>query len=210
MGYSRIYLVDDDDGVLLSTQALLELFELKATLYSSGAKLLEDVECFSSGCMIVDYEMPGMSGLELINEVRARGKNFPFLLVSAHATIPIAVEAVKLGAVNIIEKPYRADKFIENVNLMLQLSRQLDDEQSAQEQQDDPRALLTPREMQVLEFVVQGHLSKHIAALLNISCKTVEVHRSNITKKFKVDSVAQLVGRVLQLDPEVLSRNSRA
>ncbi len=210
MGCSRIYLVDDDDAVRLSTQALLEMFGLQATLYSSGAAMLQDLKWINGGCMLVDYEMPDMSGLQLIHEVRARGKNLPFLLVSAHATIPIAVEAVKLGAVNIIEKPYRADKFIENVNTMLQLSRRMDEEQSAQEQQVDPRSLLTPRELQVLEFVVQGHLSKQIAALLNISCKTVEVHRSNITKKFKVDSVAQLVGRVLQIDPEMLNKSSLA
>ena len=207
MPYRKVYIVDDDDGVRLSTQALLELYEIEAVLYSSAAELLHDVERLNYGCLIVDYQMPGMSGLELIAAVRAHGKTLPFLLVSGYATIPIAVQAVKLGAVNIIEKPYQPKQFIDNINAMLDISRQQREEQIALNEMDDPRLLLTPREAEVLELVVQGLLSKQIATMLNISCKTIEVHRSNIAKKFKVDSVAQLVGRVLQLDPDLLNRN---
>ena len=201
-----VYFVDDDEGIRISMQALLNLEGFQTKLYASGRELLADVDSMSSGCLVVDFRMPEMSGLQLIQQVRERGSNMPFLLISGCATISMAVEAMKLGACNIIEKPFDPKDFLDSVHATLEESQRM--LQAPHEMDnDDPRRLLTPREKQVLEMVVTGQLTKNIAKLLGISTKTVEVHRSNITKKFRVDSVAQLVTRVLALDPHLLEQS---
>ena len=200
-----VYFVDDDEGIRISMQALLNLEGFQTKLYASGRELLADVDSMTVGCLVVDFRMPEMSGLQLIQEVRNRGSNMPFLLISGCATISMAVEAMKLGACNIIEKPFDPKDFLDSVHATLEESRRL--QQPTDElDSDDPRKLLTPREKQILEMVVTGQLTKNIAKSLGISTKTVEVHRSNITKKFRVDSVAQLVTRVLALDPHLLAQ----
>ncbi len=203
MTQPTVYFVDDDEGIRVSMQALLKLEGFHTKMYASGRELLDDIESLNDGCLVVDFRMPEMSGLQLIREVRARGNDLPFLLISGCATIPMAVEATKLGAVNIIEKPFEPLDFIAYIHATLeegQRNRCAADSAS----NDDPRRLLTSREKQVLELVVSGELTKNIAKSLGISTKTVEVHRSNITKKFRVDSVAQLVARVIALDPKLI------
>lgn len=203
MSPPSVFFVDDDEGIRISMQALLKLEGIDSKLYSSGGELLADIDSMICGCMIVDFRMPEMSGLQLIREIRERGSQLPFLLISGCATIAMAVEAMKLGAVNIIEKPFDPREFLECVHATLEESRRM--QATSDDDDDDPRKLLTPREKQVLELVVDGELTKNIAKSLGISPKTVEVHRSNITKKFRVDSVAQLVTRVIALDPSLLA-----
>ena len=205
MTQPTVYFVDDDEGIRISMQALLNLEGFHTKLYASGRELLADIDSIGVGCLVVDFRMPEMSGLQLVQEVRSRGSNVPFLLISGCATIPMAVDAMKLGACNIIEKPFDPKDFLESLRASIEESRrmhELDDQK-----QDDPRKLLTPREHEVLGMVVAGQLTKNIAKSLGISTKTVEVHRSNITKKFRVDSVAQLVTRVLSLQADRMARH---
>lgn len=207
-----VYFVDDDEGIRISMQALLTMEGFRTQLYASGRELLADADHLAYGCMVVDFKMPEMSGLQLVSEIRARGCQMPFLLISGCATISMAVEAMKLGAVNIIEKPFDPPDFLDSVRATLEESRRMrmatQEAQSETPLDDDPRALLTPREKEVLELVVAGELTKNIARALGISTKTVEVHRSNITKKFRVDSVAQLVKRVLTRDLSPSARSA--
>ncbi len=203
-----VYFVDDDEGIRVSMQALLQLDGLPSKFYASGRELLDDIDAIDEGCLVVDFRMPEMSGLQLVREVRARGSDLPFLLISGCATISIAVEAMKLGAVNIIEKPFDPAEFLACVHATFEESKRMHKLASESDLEDDPRSLLTPREKQVLEMVVAGELTKNIAKSLGISTKTVEVHRSNITKKFRVDSVAQLVARVYSLDPQLVRTRS--
>ncbi len=202
-----VYLVDDDEGIRESLQALLKFANLQTKVYASGRELLADLESMKHGCLVVDFKMPEMSGLQLIREIRARGIQEPFLLISGCASISMAVEAMKLGAINIIEKPFDPSEFLETVQATLVESARMHADSLAAD--DDPGKLLTPREKQVLDLVVAGELTKNIAKTLGISTKTVEVHRSNITKKYRVDSVAQLVTRVIALDPTRLRDHSK-
>lgn len=204
-----IYFVDDDEGIRVSMQALLNFEGYRTQFFASGRELLNQLESLEPGCLVVDFRMPEMSGLQLIREIRDRGVDMPFLLISGCATINIAVEAMKLGAVNIIEKPFEPIDFLAYVQATLLESKRLQEEKAelAERADADPRKLLTPREKQVLELVVAGELTKNIAKTLGISVKTVEVHRSNIAKKFRVDSVAQLITSYLALDPHFLTRH---
>ncbi len=162
-----VYFVDDDEGIRISMQALLNLEGFHTKIYASGRELLADVDSMTVGCLVVDFRMPEMSGLQLIQQVRERGTNMPFLLISGCATISMAVEAMKLGACNIIEKPFDPKDFLDAVHATLEESRRMWHE--ADELADDPRKLLTPREKQVLDMVVSGQLTKNIAKELALA-----------------------------------------
>lgn len=205
MAKTTVYLVDDDEGIRTFISALLQLHGYKVKLYASGKELLAEIDKTTFGCLIVDFRMPEMSGLQLIHEVRNLGAAIPFVLLSGCATISMAVEAMKLGAVTIIEKPFDPPELLKAVQETLAESERIHDAFKIKESQTDFCQLLTPREREILRLVVSGCMTKNIARTLGISTKTVEVHRSNITKKFRVDSVAQLIGRVLTIDPHFLS-----
>ncbi len=198
-----IHFVDDDEGIRLTVDALLKMEGLKPRVYASGPELLSNISAIKRGCLVTDFNLPEMNGLQLIRAVRAAGSNIPFLLISGYASISMAVEAMKLGAVNILEKPFSPSEFLSSIRATLVESNRrqaLADQNMASHDAHDS---LTPREKQVLEMVVEGYLTKQIAKSLGISAKTVEVHRSNITKKFGVSSVAQLITRVLTLEPQL-------
>ncbi len=158
-----VYFIDDDEGIRISMQALLKLEGIESQLYASGRELLADVHSMKHGCMVVDFKMPEMSGLQLIREMRQLGSTLPFLLISGCATISMAVEAMKLGAVNIIEKPFDPGEFLASVRATLEESKRMHATADDAVADSDPRELLTPREKQVLELVVAGELTKNIA-----------------------------------------------
>jgi len=194
---STVYVVDDDLGMRESISYVLSKAEINSKEYASGKDLLDDLDGQSPGCMVVDFQMPDESGLKLMEQVRSRFGQVPFVLVTGHGTVPLTVEAMKLGAVTVLEKPFHPEEFVSSVREMMAIESQR--RQAMQQKQAvlDRMSSLTAREQEIAELVVSGSLTKQIAKLLGISTKTVEVHRSHITKKLGVESVAQLVNLVL-------------
>jgi FixJ family two-component response regulator len=188
-----VWVVDDDEGMRNSTSFVLGKAGVHCSEFASGADALEEQELSCPQCVVVDFKMPDLNGLEFITQFQNDHGKVPFVLITGHGTVALAVEAMKLGAVTVLEKPFKYEKLIDAVKTAVEM----DSERRARENQ---KALvvhrlqsLTARERQVADLVVEGKLSKQIAKLLSISPKTVEVHRSRITKKMEVESVAQLV-----------------
>ncbi len=193
-----VYVVDDDDGMRNSMSFVLKKAEIACQSYSSGKEFLDEWNGINPGCLVVDFQMPEMSGLKLIQEARIRHGMIPFVLVTGHGTVAMAVEAMKLGAVTVIEKPFHHGLFIDAVRAAMAIDIQRRELEKQQFELTNRLKLLTAREREIANLVVDGNLTKQIAKLLGISTKTVEVHRSHITKKLGVESVAQLVRMVMR------------
>jgi FixJ family two-component response regulator len=187
---AQILLVDDNDEFRESTCWLLEDAGFEVSPFASATALLEALESGGLGgapaCIVSDIRMPRMSGIELQQELKRRGVELPLVFVTAHADIPLAVEAMRNGAVNFIEKPF------DPITLVHALRTATD---RIAEGGSNPAVMekLTPRERQVLELVVAGKLNKTIADVLGISIKTVELHRSNLMAKLGARNVAEVI-----------------
>ena len=197
---TAVYLVDDDPSMTDLMAAFLNTNGISTRAFSSGRQCLEALREPFPICLVVDFQMPEISGLEMIREFRKRHYWLPFILVTGRGTVDIAVDAMKLGAITVIEKPIDPSAFVVavcNAISVEQLRR------SAFEELDRFRKkfnLLTSRERQVADLVIEGNATKQIAKSLGISVKTVEVHRGRITKKLEVTSVAQLVKLFLEAE----------
>ncbi|MCC6510317.1 MAG: response regulator transcription factor [Pirellulaceae bacterium] len=194
-----VYIVDDDDVVCDYLTQLLERAGIASQAFSSGELLLDAWHDLIPGCFVLDYHLPAMSGLQLIEEIRSRGSTVPFLIITGFGTVPMTVDAMKNGAVTVIEKPFKGQRFIEQVRELITHSEHARVESQRQEELQNRVKLLTTREREIMDLVVGGNLTKQIAKRLGISTKTVEVHRSHITKKLGVESVAQLVKMVMSI-----------
>jgi two-component system, LuxR family, response regulator FixJ len=194
------YLVDDDESMTLLMSSFLAKDGIPSRSFTSGTQFLAELDDSTPCCLVVDFQMPEMSGLELIHAVRMRHPHMPFVLVTGKATVAIAVVAMKLGAITVIEKPFVREDFVESVRAAISAEKA---EREAYQKlliYKERLGLLTMREREVADLVVKGNLTKQIAKSLGISIKTVEVHRSKITKKLGVNSVAQLVKMYVELD----------
>jgi len=192
-----VYVVDDDDAVRDSVQWLLEASRYRVIGFDSAEKFLASHDPAAIAVAIFDVRMPGMSGLELQEQLVARKSQLPIIFITGHGDVPMAVSTMKKGAVDFIEKPFDQAALKALVERMLTEARS---RASATERQRLSEALLsklTPREQQVLERIVAGRLNKQIADDLGISIKTVEAHRANIMDKMNANTVADLMRTVL-------------
>ena len=190
---STIYVVDDDEAVRDSLQWLLEGKGYRVHCFASSESFLSSFDPNEVACLFVDIRMQGMSGLELQDKLIERQSPLPIVFITAHGDVPMAVETMKKGALDFIQKPFDENQLIALVEKMQASARTA----FAQHQQASTRDLLmsklTTREAQVLERIVAGRLNKQIADDLNISIKTVEAHRANIMNKFRANTVADLL-----------------
>jgi two-component system, LuxR family, response regulator FixJ len=190
---SIVHVIDDDDDVRDSVRLFLttEGFEVKT--YPSAIDFLAQWNIKEPGCVVTDVRMPGMSGLDFLAHVAERGLAFPVILITAHADVPLAVRAMKLGAVDLIEKPFRPEDLIGVVRDVV--SREIDDASrtAARAEFRSRLAGLSRRESEVLAGLVEGQSNKAIAQELGISPRTVEVHRANVMRKTKASSLSDLV-----------------
>lgn len=193
IGKADVWVVDDDEGMRNSTSFVLSKAGVQCSEFASGAEALETQNLNCPQCLVVDFKMPDLNGLEFVSQFQNDHGNVPFVLITGHGTVAMAVEAMKMGAVTIIEKPFKYEKLIDAVKAAIAADAKRRNRESQQSQIASRLHALTPRERQIADLVVEGKLSKQIAKLLSISPKTVEVHRSRITKKMEVESVAQLV-----------------
>ncbi len=192
----KVFIVDDDEAVCDSLDVLLTSMGLETRVYHSGQDFLDRYDQ-SPGCLLLDVRMPGMSGMELQKRLVELNHQLPIVFISGHGDIPMAVEAMKLGAVDFLPKPFRDQDLLDCVQKALDRV----DAESAQAKQDaNVKAQLdslTPREREVLGYLMDGAANKVIAIELNISPRTVEIHRARVMEKMGVRTLPDLVKRVL-------------
>jgi FixJ family two-component response regulator len=192
-----IHVVDDDEALRDSLVWLLESEGYQAATYASAEDFLAVWTPEMRGCALLDVRMPGMSGLELFEKLVAQHSTLPVAFITGHGDVPMAVAALKKGAVDFIEKPFNDREMLKLIEQCLTTDR----EQHTQRRQDAETARrleqLTSREREVLELIVAGRLNKQIADDLGISIKTVEVHRARVMEKMNVSSLAELVQQVM-------------
>jgi len=194
-----VYIVDDDNGVRSSIRVLMKSVGLPATPFASAHEFLASYQSFQSGCIVLDIRMPGMSGLELQEELNRRGAVIPVIFITGHGDIPMAVEAMRHGAFDFIQKPFRDQDLIDRVQEAL-----VRDQETREALQEHGRirariASLTPREHEVLELLTKGQANKVMAHELGLSQRTVEIHRAHVMEKMGAKSVAQLVRMTMDL-----------
>jgi two-component system response regulator FixJ len=185
-----VHIVDDDDAVRQSLAFLLSSAGLPVRLYDSAATFLAGLSTPQDGCLITDVRMPGMSGIDLLKALREKACSMPAIVITGHGDVPLAVEAMKAGAVDFIEKPFEEEAILTAVRRAL--------EQGSAENGDGivvaaKLASLSERERQVLEGLVAGHPNKTIAHELGISPRTVEVYRANLMAKMQAKSLSELI-----------------
>ena len=188
-----VYVVDDDEAVRDSVQWLLEGQDFRVRCFESAETFLARYDPREVACLIVDIRMDGMSGLELQDRLVERGSPLPIAIITGHGDIPLAVDTMKKGALDFIQKPFKEEQLISLVERMLEQARANFSEQQLSASRDALLAKLTGREAQVLERIVAGRLNKQIADDLGISIKTVEAHRANIMEKLGANTVADLL-----------------
>ncbi len=198
---SIVHVVDDDPQLLKSLRWLLESVGLTVATFKSAQDFLADFDPAQAGCVLLDVRMPGMSGLELTQHLQSQNHAIPIILFTGHGEVSMAVQAMKDGAFDFIEKPYNEQKLLDRINDAIEHDRQTRLESAERDQALARIAQLTPREREVMDLIVEGLANKQIAARLGISEKTVEVHRSRARSKLGATSVADLVKIALCANP---------
>ena len=188
-----VYVVDDDEAVRDSVQWLLEGQDFRVRSFESSEVFLARYDPREVACLIVDIRMDGMSGLELQDRLIERNSPLPIAFITGHGDVPLAVDTMKKGAMDFIQKPFKEEQLVPLVERMLEQARANFAEQQQAASRDALLSKLTGREAQVLERIVAGRLNKQIADDLGISIKTVEAHRANIMEKLGANTVADLL-----------------
>jgi len=197
-----VFVVDDDDAVRGSLRLLLKSVGLAAQPYGSAQEFLQHYTPEQPGCLVLDVRMPGMSGLELQQQLNVRGAVLPVIFITGHGDVPMAVEAMQHGAFDFLQKPFRDQDLIDRIQRALEKDRGYRQELRKREQIRERRDSLTPREQEVLELVTSGKANKVMAADLGVSQRTVEIHRARVMEKMGAASLAQLVRMVIDLRSE--------
>jgi FixJ family two-component response regulator len=196
-----IFVVDDDQAARESLCWLIESVGLRVRCFASAREFLEGHDRSAQGCLLVDVRMPGMSGLELQERLLAEGSQLPVIVLTGHGDVPMAVRAMKAGAVDFVQKPFNDQALLDGIRRALEAGAAA--RQAAQRRQEASQRLasLSAREAEVLRELLAGKPNKVIAASLGIAEKTVEIHRANLMRKTGVRSVAELVRLTLQALP---------
>ncbi|MES2217878.1 MAG: response regulator transcription factor [Pseudomonadota bacterium] len=193
-----VYVVDDDQAMVESLSWVIESVGLKVKTHTRAQDFLDEYNPQQSGCILLDVRMPGMSGPELQTRLAALGvPALPIIFISGHGDVPLAVRVMKAGAVDFLTKPFNDQVLLESINKALRLDKTNREKQQENAQAEAKFALLSHREVQVLQGIVAGKQNKVISAELKISLKTVEAHRASVMKKMGVKSVPELVKLVL-------------
>jgi FixJ family two-component response regulator len=195
-----VFVIDDDKAVRHFLRGLIASVNLRVEAFASAQEFLAAYRSSSPGCLLLDIRMPGMSGLELQQELSVRGIDLPVIVLTGHGDVQVAVHAMKAGAVDFIEKPFNNELLLDRVQKAVAKSVDTYENRIKRDEILNRRKLLTPRERQVLDLVVAGESNKGIARHLHISDKTVEIHRANVMGKMQAKSLADLVKIVSTLE----------
>jgi two-component system response regulator FixJ len=194
-----IALIEDDDAVLRSLSMLLENRGIQVRTYSSAESFLDALAAETPECIVSDIRMPGMSGMELQEEIRRRHATVPVILITGHGDIAMAVQAIKQGAFDFIEKPFDDERLIASISQALESGQRLRIEQSERAALEGRAAELSPRQIEVMHLVADGLSNKEIALKLDISPRTVENYRAWVMEKMAANNLADLVRKVIAL-----------
>jgi len=194
-----VYVVEDDEAVRDSLELLLKSDGKPVKTYESASAFLKDYSDKMAGCIVLDIRMPGMDGMELQKKLNEKHSILPIIFVTGHGDVPMAVDAMKEGAVDFIQKPYREEALLEKIEAALE--QDLEQRKTLDEKQEIIRRIksLTPREHEIMDRMIAGQANKVIAIELEISQRTVEIHRSRVMHKMGTHSLAHLVRMVLSV-----------
>ena len=199
---ATVFVVDDDEGVRNSLRFLLKSVGLASRTLASASEFLDSYKPSQPGCLVLDVRMPGMSGLELQQQLNLRGATIPVIFITGHGDVPMAVEAMQHGAFDFLQKPFRDQELIDRIQRALERdarSRTVLAQHARIRQRIES---LTPREREVLTLMTKGKPNKVMAAELGVSQRTIEIHRARVMEKTAAASLAQLVRMVMDLETE--------
>lgn len=188
-----VFIVDDDEGVRDGLGLLLETVGQSCQSFSDALEFLDHYNPEMGGCLVLDIRMPRMTGLDLQKLINQKGWTIPIIFITGHGDIPMAVEAMRRGALDFIRKPFREQKLLDRINEALNVDADKRRELMSSNAVRGRIATMTEREREVFDLVAQGEMNKVIGASLGISERTVEVHRAQVMKKLDVKTLAQLV-----------------
>lgn len=194
-----VFVVDDDDEVRDSLRWLIESVGLQVRSFSSAQSFLDSYTDSAPGCLVLDIRMPGMSGLDLQEELSGRGIELPVIVVTAYGDVQTAVRAMKAGAVDFVEKPIGEQGLLDQIQKAIAEDLKNNEKRAVQREVKQRYERLTPREKEVMALVVDGLSSKEIAQQIDVSFKTVEAHRAKIMRKMEAKSVPHLIRTSLSL-----------
>jgi FixJ family two-component response regulator len=188
-----VFIVDDDDSVRKALTRLVKSVDLNVETFASADDFLKRDSHNGPACLVLDIRMPGLSGLDLQDELVAAGRTLPIIFISAHGNIPLSVRAMKAGAVDFIEKPFEDQTLLDAIHQSLKEDRQAKLKQAELREIQRRVDSLTPREREVFALVVSGKLNKQIAFKLGTSERTIKAHRARVMKKMQAKSLADLI-----------------
>lgn len=195
-----VHIVDDEEAVRNSLAFLLGSAGFAVRTHASAAAFLDMAPSITNGCLVTDLRMPDIDGVELLRRLNAAGAMLPAIVVTGHGDVQMAVEAMKTGAMDFIEKPFSDDVILESIRRAVELAASQVDAEAATARTRERLASLSERELQVLRGVVQGQANKTIAFELGISPRTVEVYRAGLMGKMQAKNLADLVRAVIDID----------
>jgi FixJ family two-component response regulator len=179
---TTVFVVDDEEAVRQSLKWLVGSIKLKVATFPSAEAFLRNYRPETPGCIVLDVRMPEMSGIELMDRLHEHGISIPIIFLSAHGDVPMAVRAMKAGAIDFLQKPFNSQEFLDRVNVALKIDAEARERRRTGERLVKNLSALTLREREILRLALSGEGSKRIAKRLNISLRTVEVHRAHIVK----------------------------
>ena len=189
----RVYVIDDDEAVRDSLNFLLDSADYKVTLFETALAFLDALPGLEFGCVISDVRMPGLDGIELLKRMKATNSPFPILIMTGHGDVPLAVEAMKLGAVDFLEKPFEDDRLVGMIETAIHRAEPAARSEAITHDIAARIASLSPRERQVMDGLIAGLSNKLIARDYDISPRTIEVYRANVMTKMQANSLSELV-----------------
>lgn len=192
-----VFIVDDDVAVRDALRLLMSSADLAVETFSGASEFLAAVPVDRAGCLVLDVRMPEVDGLELQQQLAARGSRLPIIMLTGHGDVPMAVQALRAGAVDFIQKPFESGRLLASIEEAISLDARTRRQQIDQAEIESRLARLTPREHEVLDRIVDGLPTKSIAATLGSSFNTVQNQRASILRKMHAESVADLVRMVM-------------
>jgi two-component system response regulator FixJ len=189
----KVYVIDDDEAMRDSLDFLLESASFNVTLFDSALKFLDALPGLDFGCVVSDVRMPGLDGIELLKRMQTGQSSFPIVIMTGHGDIPLAVEAMKLGAVDFLEKPFEDDRLIGMIEAAIRQAEPAAKSDAVTHDIAARIATLSPRERQVMDGLIAGLSNKLIARDYDISPRTIEVYRANVMTKMQANSLSELV-----------------
>jgi two-component system response regulator FixJ len=192
-GRGRVYVIDDDEAMRDSLNFLLDAANFKVTLFESGLAFLDALPSLEFGCVVSDVRMPGLDGIELLKRMKTGNSTFPIVIMTGHGDVPLAVEAMKQGAVDFLEKPFEDDRLIAMIETAIHRAEPAARTEALTQEIAARIASLSPRERQVMDGLIAGLSNKLIARDYDISPRTIEVYRANVMTKMQANSLSELV-----------------